>query len=177
MSQGSSFGKSIIRTGIGPESLRSVLIVIDLDALRGSCFIPKEFQLVLPGLQGRIRAPPIGSIGVYEEALKADLHFPLHPFVERILEMFELSLAQVTPNSCCYIVGFLSLSSLLGRRPTLGLFRACFCLKRHPSSGGWWYFSPRSNHKIVLYAPSSIHGWKICFLFIAAEVLWGFKIA
>ena len=149
----------------------------NLDELWGSYFILGEFQLVLPGSQGRIHAPSVGSIGVYEEALKADLCFPLHPFVGRILERFELSLAQVTTNSWRYIIGFLSLCGLLGRRPTLGLFQACFYLKRHPSGEGWWYFSPRSNHKIVLDAPSSIHGWKIRFLFVAAKVPWGFKIA
>ena len=114
--------------------------------------------MIFAGPQERVHAPLVGSIGVYEEALKADLRFPFHPFVERVLERFELGLSQVTPNSWCYIIGFLSLCYLLGRRPIIGLFRACFCLKRHPSNGGWWYFSLRSNYKLVLDVPSSIHG-------------------
>ena len=122
MSQGSSTGENVLGAVIGPESLQSVLTVADLDALRGSCFVPREFQLVLAGPQGRVHAPPVGSIGVYKEALKVGLRFPLHPFVGRVMERFELSLAQVMPNLWDYIIGFLSLYSLLGRRPTLGLF-------------------------------------------------------
>ena len=107
MSQGSSAEENVFGTEIGSEYLRSVLTVADLDALRGSCFILGEFQMVLTGPQGRVHAPPVGSIGVYEEALKVGLHFFLHPFVGRLLERFDLSLAQVTPNSRRYIIGFL----------------------------------------------------------------------
>ena len=107
---------------IGPKSLRSVLTAVHLIALWGSCFILEAFQPAFMGPQGRVHAPPAGSIGVYEEALKADLRFSLHPFVGRTLERFELSLAQVMPNSWRYIIGFLSLYSLLDRRPTIGLF-------------------------------------------------------
>ena len=78
--------------------------------------------MVLMGPQGRVHALPTDSIGVYEVALKASLRFSLHPFMERLLERFELSLAQVTPNSWRYIIGFLSLCSLLGRCPILSLF-------------------------------------------------------
>ena len=99
MSQGFSIKENIICTGTSPESLRLILAMVDHDALRGSCFILGEFQMILEGPQGRVHAPLAGSIGVYEEALKAGLCFTLHPFVGRIMERFELSLAQVTPNS------------------------------------------------------------------------------
>ena len=59
----------------------------------------------------------------------------------------------------------------------LSLFRSFFSLKKHPVGGGWWYFSPRSNRKIVLGVSFFIHGWKEHFFFITVEVPWGFEVA
>ena len=65
---------------------------------------------------------------------------------------------------------------MLGRRPSLDLFWTCFSLKRHPRGGGWWYFLPRSQRKIVLGVSSSIHRWKERFFFVTAEEVWGFEV-
>ena len=155
MSQSSSIGE---RVGgeTGPKSFGSVMTVIDLETLRSFCFIPDEFRLVLATSGERVHVPPVGCIGVYEEAVKAGLRFFLHPFVKRVMERFFLSLAQVAPNSWHYIVRFVCLCRMLSRPPTLGLFWTCFSLKRHPHGGGWWYFSPRSQRRIVLGVPSFI---------------------
>ena len=149
--------------GIGLESFRSVMNAADLGVLRGSFFILAEFCMVLAASEERVYAPLTGCVGVYEEAMMADLRFSLHPFVVKLLDRYVLSLAQIVPNSWRYIVGFLSLYSLHGRRPTISLFQACFSLKKHPRGRSWWYFSQRSNRKLVLGVPSSIHGWKKCF--------------
>ena len=85
-------------TKIGLESFGSVLTIADLDALRGSCFVSGEFEIVLAGPEGRVHNPPTGGVGVYE-VLKAGLRFSLHPFVGKVLSKFALSMTQVTPNS------------------------------------------------------------------------------
>ena len=170
MSQGSSIGENVSGIEIGPKSFGSVMTIADLNTLRSSCFVHDEFRMALAHPQERVHNPPIGGIGIYEETLKAVLRFSLHPFVVKLVGRFALSLAQIVPNSWRYIVGFLSLCSLHGRRPTISLFQAFFSLKRHPSSGGWWYFSLRSNRKLVLSVPFSIHGWKEHFFFIVVEV-------
>ena len=84
---------------VGPESFRSVMTVADLKTLRSFCFILGEFQLILTSSKDRIHVPPAGCVWVYEEAVKAGLRFPLHPFMKRVMERFSLSLAQVAPNS------------------------------------------------------------------------------
>ena len=122
MSSDSPIEEDVPCIQIGPKSFGSVLTIAYLDALRGSCFIPSEFQMVLEGPQERVHNPPAGGVGVYEEALKVGLHFSLHPFVGKVLDRFALGMAQVASNSWCYIIGFLSLCSLHGRRPTVSLF-------------------------------------------------------
>ena len=81
MSQGSSVGENISSTKIGPKSFESIMTVADLDTLRGSYFILDEFHMVLARPQERVHNPPTGGLGIYEEALKAGLHFSLHTFV------------------------------------------------------------------------------------------------
>ena len=120
----------------GPESFRSTMTIADLEKLRSLCFISDEFGLTLASSDDRIHVPPTGSVGVYEEAMKAGLRFLLHPFVKRIMERFSLSLAQEAPNSWRYIMGFVCLCRTISIWPTMGLFRSCFVLKRHPSDGG-----------------------------------------
>ena len=69
------------------------MTVADLDSLWGSCFILDEFRMVLAGPRERVHDLPTGSVGVYEEALKAGLYFSLHPFVKILIGRFALTLA------------------------------------------------------------------------------------
>ena len=136
MSQSSSAGKRA-SIGVGLESFRLVMTVVNLGVLQGSCFILAEFRMVFAASEERVHASPVGCVEVYEEAMMADLRFSLHPFVKRVTDRFSLSLAQVALNYWHYIVGFVCLCNMLDHRPTLGLFRTCFCLKRHPLGRGW----------------------------------------
>ena len=78
---------------VGPEFFESVMTIVDLERLRSLCFILDEFGLTLASTDDRIHVPSVGSVGVYEEAMKAGLRFPLHPFVKRVMGRFFLSLA------------------------------------------------------------------------------------
>ena len=108
------------------------MTVMDLDTIQSSSFIPGEFRVKLARPRERVHNPPTSRLGVSEEAMKASLHFLLHPFVVKLLDRYALSLAQIVPNSWCYIIGFLSLCSLHGRRITISQFWVCFSLKRYP---------------------------------------------
>ena len=98
MFQSSSAGERA-SMGVGPKSFRSVMTVANLGVLRGFCFMPAEFHIVLAASEERVHAPPVGCVEVYEEAVMVDLHFFLHPFMKRVIDRFSLSLAQVAPNS------------------------------------------------------------------------------
>ena len=137
------------------------MTAMDLGMTQSSYFIPSEFRVKLARPRERIHNHPTNGMGVYEEAMKAGLCFPLHPFVVKLLDRYALSLVQIVSNSWRYIIGFLSLCYLHGRRLTVSLFWACFSLKRHPRARKWWYFSPRSNRKLMSGVSSSIHGWNV----------------
>ena len=74
--QCSSAEENVPDAEISPESFGSIMTTTDLGAIRSSCFIP-------------------GGLGVYEEAMKVGLRFPLHPFVVMLLDRYALSLAQI----------------------------------------------------------------------------------
>ena len=76
-----------------PKSFESAMTTTDLERLQSLYFILGEFGLTLASTDDRIHVPSIGSIEVYEEAIKAGLCFFLHPFVKRVMDRFSLSLA------------------------------------------------------------------------------------
>ena len=78
---------------VGPESFELVMTLADLEGLSSIYFISGEFGLTLASTDDRICFSPVGSVGVYKEAMKAGLHFPLHPFIKRVLGRFCLCLA------------------------------------------------------------------------------------
>ena len=84
---------------VDPESLESAMTLADLEGLRSLYYIPGESGLTLASSSDRVCFPLMGSVGVYEETLKAGLRFLLHPFIKRVLERFSLGLAQIVPNS------------------------------------------------------------------------------
>ena len=85
--------------GSGLESFRLVLTRDDLEMFRRYYFIPVDFEIKLFDLGGRVDRPPVGCLGVYEEALKADLHFSLHSFVVQLMNVYHLLPAQIMSNS------------------------------------------------------------------------------
>ena len=113
----------------GPEGFESVLTRDDLRMLQRFYFILVEFEIKLADPGERVDCPPSGYLGVYKEALKVGLQFPLHLFVVRLLNVFLLSSAQIAPNSWCFVIEFLSLCFLQGVEPTISLFRSCYLLK------------------------------------------------
>ena len=78
---------------VGLESFESVMTLADLEGLRSLYFIPGEFGLTLASTNDRICFSLASSVGVYEEAMKADLRFSIHPFIKRVLGRFSLCLA------------------------------------------------------------------------------------
>ena len=164
-----------LRAEIGPKCYGLIMTAVDLGMIQSFCFIPSEFRVELARPRERVHNPPAGWLGVYEEAMRVSLRFPLHPFVVKLLDRYALSLAQIAPNSWHHIIGFLSLCSLHGRRLIMGLFWAYFSLKRYSQAHKLWYFFLQSNHKFMSRVPSFIHGCKEYFFFIHVEQPWRFE--
>ena len=55
--------------------------------------------------------------------------FPIHPFLRRLLEFYDLQLHNFTPASVLHIAGFVALCELfLGCEAHFGLWKKLFCL-------------------------------------------------
>lgn len=65
-----------------------------------------EFELELPGSNARINDPPPDCLGVYEEALKAGLRFPISSFILELLHFYRIPLCILIPNFVRHIIGF-----------------------------------------------------------------------
>lgn len=65
----------------GSENISPVMTLEDLSRVRIMYGKPPKFNLVLPRVDDRVNTPPPGRIGMYEEALRTGLRFPVHPLV------------------------------------------------------------------------------------------------
>ena len=116
--------------------------------------------------------PPPGRFCLYQEAFRAGLRLPLPPFVVVLFRFLDISLASVAPNSFRFLIGFLSLCHIVEVQPSLPLFRYFYTFKCHPSAKDRWYFSSQFSKKgLQKGAPSSIHNWKVKYLYVQCSTL------
>ena len=67
--------------------------------VRGGIRIPKKDE--------RACCPPKGYQCIYQDALKAGLRLPPHPFIMDVMNFYQLGIGQLVPNSWRLLVGFL----------------------------------------------------------------------
>lgn len=121
---------------IGPEGYRSMMDQ-DLFLISVGYRILEDYDFELPEPDLRINNPPLGRLGVYEEACEAGLRFPLLPFIVELLGSYKIPLYILTPNSIRHIVGSLGISFLAEMQPSLSLFCSLFTAQKHPYAKVW----------------------------------------
>ena len=115
---------------VATENIVSRLEPSDLERIRTLYHIPQNVVLAVPGLNWRASCPPVGWVCLYEGQLKADLRFPLVPFVRELLNEYRVPLAQIVPNGIRILMKFLLLCGENEVEPTIDLFRFCFQLRK-----------------------------------------------
>ena len=65
-------------------------------------------------------------VAVYVAHLDCGLRFPLHPFIQEVLEHYQLGIAQLTPPSYRLLCGFLMICQLGHILPSISLFKEMF---------------------------------------------------
>ena len=102
----------------------------------------------------------------FEVAFDNGLRFPLHPFMKRVLQHFNICPSQLAPNGWGILVGLLASFRDRGLGiPSLALFLHLF----HPkeTTEGFLYFSRRSGAPAVISdLPSSHRSWKGRYFFV-----------
>lgn len=54
----------------------------------------------------RVRAPPKGSVGLYEDYFKEGFRIPVSTFLVEVLTYYKKHLSQLMPNAVSHIIGF-----------------------------------------------------------------------
>ena len=108
-----------------------------------------------------------GMVCFFEVAFDNGLRFPLHPFMKRVLQHFNICPSQLAPNGWGILVWLLASFRDRGLGiPSLALLLHLF----HPkeTTEGFLYFSKRSEAPAVISdLPSSHRSWKGRYFFVS----------
>ena len=92
----------------------------------------------------------------FEVAFENGLRFPLHPFIKRVLQHFNVCPSQLSPNLWGILVGLLVIFRDNGLGiPSIALLLDFFSVKE--SAEGFLYISKRSNAKLIISDLPSSH--------------------
>ena len=96
------------------------------------------------------------------------LRFPLHPFIKRVLQHFNVCPSQLSPNCWGILVGLLVFFKDKGLGvPSIALFLDLFSVKE--SAEDFLYFSRRASTLVISDFPSSHRLWKECYFFVSGS--------
>ena len=103
----------------------------------------------------------------FEVAFENGLRFPLHPFIKRVLQHFNVCPSQLSPNFWGILVGLLVIFRDKGLGvPNIALFLDLFSVKK--AIKGFLYLSKRSNAPLIISdLPSSHKFWKERYFFFS----------
>ena len=92
----------------------------------------------------------------FKVAFENSLHFPLHPFIKRVMQHFNVCPSQLTPNFLGVLVGLLVVFKDKGLGvPSIALLLDFFSVKE--AAEGFLYISKRSNAKLIISDLPSSH--------------------
>ena len=105
----------------------------------------------------------------FEVAFDNGLLFPLHPFIKRVLQHFNVCPSQLSPNFWGILVGLLVFFRDKGFGvPSIALFLDLFSVKE--AAEGFLYLSKRANAPLIISdLPSSHRLWKERYFFISGR--------
>ena len=108
---------------------------------------------------------------VFEVAFENGLRFPLHPFIKRVLQHFNVCPSQLSPNFCGVLVGLLVAFRDKGFGfPSIALLLELFSVKE--AAEGFLYFSKHASAPLIISdLPSSHRHWKEHFFFCQWRLL------
>ena len=105
----------------------------------------------------------------FEVAFENGLRFPLHPFIKRVLQHFNVYPSQLSPNFWGILVGLLVVFRDRGLGiPSIALLLDFFSIKE--AAEGFLYISKRSSAKLIISdLPSSHKYWKERYFFVSGH--------
>ena len=128
---------------------------------------PPGIRVWVPDVLIFYAASVLGMVCFFEVAFDNGLRFPLHPFVKRVLQHFNIFPSQLAPNGWGILEGLLASFRDKGLSiPSLALFLHLF--RPNETTEGFLYFSRRSGAPAVISdLPSSHRSWKGRYFFVS----------
>ncbi|KAI5343725.1 hypothetical protein L3X38_011601 [Prunus dulcis] len=147
----------------------------ELEHLRLEYGIPDTIKLRLLRKDEKASQPPDGSVLIHSGFFKYGFRLPLHPYVHKFLRTLGLAPMQMNPNVYIAWLSMYVLWKQLGLgEPSFAQFANQYCLKKHPSSIGWWYVCAFMNIEGALITNnSSKKAWKNKYFFASGN--WKFR--
>lgn len=113
-------------------------------------------------------------MAICEETFRAGFHFSLHPFIEHLLVMYRLVLAQIHPNTWRMILNFIIKCVEVGLEIRIRAFRSALALKASLSGKPAVSANYRSSALAFLIS-ESLYRWSDSFFFICLKARsWDF---
>ena len=130
---------------------------------------PPGVRIWVPDVLTFYAASVLGMVCFFEVAFNNGLRFPLHPFMKRVLQHFNICPSQLAPNGWGILVGLLASFRDRGLCiPILALLLYLFYPKE--TTEGFLYFSRRSGAPLVISdLPSSHRSWKGRYFFVSGS--------
>ena len=162
---GSDYLKSAVQhaVSVGPSKV---------DPSYGSTFVeryrpPPVVRIWVPDVLTFYAASVPGMVCFFQVAFNNGLRFPLHPFMKRVLQHFNICPSQLAPNGWGILVGLLASFKDKGLGiPSLALFLHLF--RPNETTEGFLYFSRCSGAPAVISnLPSSHRSWKGRYFFVS----------
>ena len=161
--EGSFHGNSPVHRGDPKMDTSSLIKEVnimtqgDLDKLRKKYSFPPGVQIRILEKGETILSTRPGEMAFYEASFLADLRFPMHPIIRRILNHYKLCPTQLSPNVWRCVVCSLVIWRYYKHHISYNEFRCMYSLNPLPDSG-WFYFKARLDKNLLKGLPSNMKG-------------------
>ncbi|KAL5779751.1 hypothetical protein ACOSQ2_010488 [Xanthoceras sorbifolium] len=160
------------------SSARSTITKADLKCFVKAFNIPKRYKLLAPPPQDRAAYPLPSYVALSHQHLQGRLRLLFHGFLIDILNLFELTPFQLSPN---FYFQLIYLYLIFWRHdvppPSNNIIQFCFTLKKNPTLEGAYdgalhdeiYYLPMRAHKykkLLSDTKSNAGPYKISFFFV-----------
>ena len=185
--EGSDDGDQRIKSVVGADGLREFIMLpewtvhnltstikeVHFKTLRAIYQIPDHIPIRLPFKSEKCYYDGVEDVGVYEQALKAGLRFPLNTLKRELLQHLGLSVSQISPNTWKVFIAMEVLHGVMlsgSRSLTVREFLHCYRSDEIDKSRGMYNFVPRKSILKVIYeTPDFNRDWKSRYFFLEGD--------
>ena len=187
LEEGSDDGEKRLKSVVGVDGLREFVMLpewtvnnftstikeVHFKTLRAIYQILDHILIRLPYKSEKCYYDGVEDVGVYEQALKAGLRFPLNSLKRELLQYLDLSISQISPNAWRVFIAMEVLYGAMSdgaKSLTIREFLHCYHPDEIDKSKGMYSFAPRKSVLKVIYeTPDSNRDWKSRYFFLEGD--------